>query len=123
MAKPMEWILSHFRGVGKSGKGWKARCPAHDDRKASLSIGAGDDGRVLLHCHAGCDVQTVVAAAGLTMADLAPPHHGQPAAATGKRQLVAAYDYCDEAGDVLFQVVRYEPKDFRQRRPKGKSWS
>jgi len=32
-------------------------------------------------------------------------------------QIVAEYDYRDEEGDLLFQVVRFEPKDFRQRRP------
>jgi len=35
------------------------------------------------------------------------------------RQLVAAYDYFDEQGVLLYQVVRFEPKDFRQRRPDG----
>jgi hypothetical protein len=35
--------------------GWIARCPAHDDRHASLSIGMGDPGRLLLFCHSGCD--------------------------------------------------------------------
>jgi len=41
----------------------------------------------------------------------------------GKPSIVAQYDYRDEAGDLLFQVVRYEPKDFRQRRPKpGGGW-
>jgi hypothetical protein len=42
------------------------------------------------------------------------------------RRIVATYDYTDEAGKLLFQVVRYEPKDFRQRRPDGKGgwiWS
>ena len=47
-----------------------ARCPGHDDRKDSLSIGKGNDGRVLLNCHAGCEVETVVSALGLVMADL-----------------------------------------------------
>ena len=32
-----------------------ARCPAHDDRRPSLSVSDGLDGRVLVHCHAGCD--------------------------------------------------------------------
>ena len=36
-----------------------------------------------------------------------------------RRRIVATYDYRDEAGELLFQVVRYEPKDFRQRRPDG----
>jgi putative DNA primase/helicase len=44
-----------------------------------------------------------------------------PARAGSKRQ-VATYDYKDEAGDLLYQVVRYEPKDFRQRAPDGNGW-
>jgi putative DNA primase/helicase len=43
----------------KNGAGWLAKCPAHDDNRASLSIGEGRDGRVLVRCHAGCDVDTV----------------------------------------------------------------
>jgi hypothetical protein len=34
-------------------------------------------------------------------------------------KIVAVYDYCDEKGELLFQVVRFEPKDFRQRKPDG----
>jgi hypothetical protein len=36
------------------------------------------------------------------------------------RTIAATYDYCDETGSLLFQVVRYEPKEFKQRRPNGK---
>ncbi len=39
-----------------------ARCPAHDDREPSLSISASDEGKVLVHCHAGCDQARVIAA-------------------------------------------------------------
>ena len=39
-----------------------ARCPAHDDRKPSLSIRDADDGKVLVRCHAGCDQARVIAA-------------------------------------------------------------
>src|SRR5690349_6037663 len=35
------------------------------------------------------------------------------------RQLVTAYDYTDETGQLLFQVVRFDPKDFKQRQPDG----
>lgn len=65
-------ILSRLDNIRPSGEGWIARCPAHDDAHASLSVGAGDDGRVLLYCHAGCEVANVVAALDLTMADLFP---------------------------------------------------
>lgn len=36
-----------------------------------------------------------------------------------KPRLVSSYDYRGESGDLLFQVVRFEPKDFRQRKPDG----
>lgn len=51
------------------------------------------------------------------------PEHKE---ASGPRRIVACYDYVDEAGHLLFQVVRYQPKDFRQRRPNAKggwAWS
>ncbi|MCS5585339.1 MAG: hypothetical protein NZ777_17740, partial [Pseudomonadales bacterium] len=51
-------------------------------------------------------------------------HNAQPATyeLPGKpsRTIAAIYDYCDETGSLLFQVVRYEPKEFKQRRPNGK---
>ena len=40
----------------------------------------------------------------------------------GKSKIVATYNYVDEQGKLLYQVVRFEPKDFRQRRPKGSGW-
>ncbi len=49
-------------GGRKAGGGWMARCPAHDDREPSLSIRDGDDGKVLVRCHAGCDQERVIAA-------------------------------------------------------------
>jgi hypothetical protein len=61
-------ILSRLRGVKSDGR--SACCPAHEDRNASLSIGRGDDGRLLLCCHAGCATEDIVAALGRKMADL-----------------------------------------------------
>jgi hypothetical protein len=63
-------ILAKFASVKKTKSGWSARCPAHEDRQASLSIAEGDDGRVLLKCHAGCDHKKIVAALGLEERDL-----------------------------------------------------
>jgi AAA domain/CHC2 zinc finger len=56
----------------RNGTQWRAKCPAHDDRTPSLSISEGRDGRVLLKCHAGCGLEDILAAAGLTKADLFP---------------------------------------------------
>ena len=41
-----------------------------------------------------------------------------------QKWIAATYNYCDERGSLLFQVVRYTPKTFRQRRPDGSGgWS
>jgi hypothetical protein len=73
-------LLSRLDGVRSRGTGrWSARCPFHEDHSPSLSIGEGAD-RILLHCFALCENQDIVAALGLTMADLffvAPTPHGQ----------------------------------------------
>lgn len=63
-------VLQKLEGVKTGEGGWTARCPAHPDREASLSVGQGDDGRVLLKCFAGCSAEEIVAAIGLAMADL-----------------------------------------------------
>lgn len=51
---------------------WIARCPAHEDRRASLSVRELPDGQVLIHCFAGCGTDEVMAAVGLTLANLFP---------------------------------------------------
>lgn len=51
---------------------WMACCPAHTDRSASLSIREIDDGRILVHCFAGCSVHEVIGAVGLSIDALFP---------------------------------------------------
>ena len=69
-----ELLLSRLTKVRGRGPGqWSAQCPAHEDKGPSLSIKELPDGRVLLHCFAGCSVEDVVAAAGIDVADLFPP--------------------------------------------------
>jgi hypothetical protein len=66
-------VLSRFERLRETGLGrYLAPCPAHKDRSPSLSIRVTDDQRILLHCFAGCCVEDVVAAIGLTMGDLFP---------------------------------------------------
>src|SRR4051812_11973390 len=110
-ADPIETVLRALPDARRSGRGWSARCPAHEDLHASLSIAEGEDGRVLLACHAGCAVDAITDAIGLRVAELF---------STGDAQTeTAAYDYQDAEGRLLFQVVRFSPKTFRQRRPDG----
>jgi hypothetical protein len=109
-------IASHFDGAKRSGEGYMALCPAHNDSKPSLHISEGKEGRILVYCHAGCPTQGILEMVGLCMADLR----------AGAKRIAATYEYRDERGKLLYQTVRYEPKDFRQRRPKpggGWEWS
>lgn len=106
-------ILSRLKGVTKSGSGWMAQCPVHHDKHASLCVSNGGD-KTLLHDQAGCSTESIVSTMGLKMSDL----FNEPKT-NGQRHIVATYDYRDEDGALLYQCVRYEPKDFRQRRPDG----
>lgn len=65
-------LLSRLDGVKRSGEGYVARCPAHDDRAPSLALRETNDGRVLLHCFAGCSAGAVLAAVGMAFEDVMP---------------------------------------------------
>ncbi len=110
-------ILERLPDAKRSGSGWQAKCPAHDDSNPSLSISETSDGKVLVRCMAGCETQRVVEDLGLTMRDLFSDNGG--ARAPNRPQIVATYDYCDEKGEVLFQAVRLAPRAFGHRRPDG----
>jgi putative DNA primase/helicase len=104
-------LIAELKGVKKCGVGWTAKCPAHDDTRNSLSVSEGDDGRLLLKCHAGCEFESILAAV---------PHTNSNSNSNNGRHEVATYDYRNERGDLLYQSVRFGPiKDFRQRRPDG----
>jgi hypothetical protein len=72
-----EKLLGRLQGVRGAGPGrWMARCPAHEDRTASLSIREVEDGKVLVKDFGGCDVSAVLGAVGLTFSDLFPRRVG-----------------------------------------------
>lgn len=107
-------IPHKFRNVRRSGDGWTAQCSAHDDTRNSLSVGDGEGGRLLLYCHAGCTYEAICEAAGIDSRE------GEQRNA---KQFRAAYDYRDEQGVLLYQVLRKEPKGFVQRKPEGNGWT
>ena len=59
-----EEILDRFDRVRRNGKGWSARCPAHDDKTPSLAISQGERAW-LIRCWAGCSFAEITHAAGL----------------------------------------------------------
>ena len=101
----------------KPGGGFTSRCPAHDDRENSLSVDQAADGKLLLHCFAGCSAAGVCRALGITTADLSGENGRRPAGPPKARRVVATYPYTDATGKLLFEVLRYDPKSFCQRRP------
>lgn len=87
-----------------------AQCCAHDDPSPSLSIRETEDGRVLLHCFAGCSVESIVSALGLRLEDLFPPRELRPGYGTPReRRPFSAADLIDlaafEAGVVCTVVA------------------
>jgi hypothetical protein len=64
-----EDLLPRLEAVRRSSRGYRARCPAHDDKTPSLSVRDGERG-VLVKCWAGCHLQDITAAIGLTVRDL-----------------------------------------------------
>jgi putative DNA primase/helicase len=123
---PVQAVLSRLPNVQTTGeRKWSAQCPCHDDNKNSLCVSIGDDGRVLMHDQAGCATETVLSSIGLKMADLFPQTNGHGGnngnvngSAKKRKKIAAVYHYADESGAVLYDVVRFDPKDFRQGRPK-----
>jgi AAA domain len=77
MPSPLDLVIGQLEYLNctvkqVSPQQWEAQCPSHDDRHPSLSIGEGDDGRLLLHDHAGCELEEILAALGFTAAELFP---------------------------------------------------
>jgi putative DNA primase/helicase len=117
-----QFVKEHFKNPVKAGKGFNVTCPAHDDKKQSLSINLEGD-RFLLHCQTGtCSIENVLEAAGLKKTDLFLKEKSRQttSAKRSSSQVVKVYDYNDQAGNLVFQVCRTEPKGFFQRQPNGK---
>jgi hypothetical protein len=136
---PVENLLARLPSAKKAGDGWSARCPAHEDHKASLSVSEGDDGTALLKCHAGCNPSAILSAVGLTFADLYPPkpgpapnRNGKPKPSSqpfptasdavaelerrhGKRS--ALWIYYDARGETIGLVVRWDRPEGKDIRP------
>lgn len=101
----------------QSGEQLSARCPAHDDSHASLSISEGEKGKPLVYCFAGCAFKDVIDALGLKISDVLG-YEPNP----GDRTLVAQYVYTNEFDEPLIRVSRWEPKGFTQEHWEDGGW-
>jgi hypothetical protein len=118
----LQEILARLENVKKSGEGYSARCPSHKDEKNSLRVKQGDK-RSFLDCFAQkCTEADICASLGINESDLFfDSQTGYYAKSNAKqtargKQIIAVYPYVDESGRVLYENVRFEPKDFRQRK-------
>ncbi len=107
-------FIGMLDGVTESEGRTMALCPAHDDNNPSLAVNVREDGSIWPHCYAGCDTDKILNAMGFKKKDLYPE----------KYVIKATYDYVDENGSLIHQVIREESdnpkkKRFRQRRPDG----
>lgn len=113
------------RTYRKTTQGWVGHCPCHKDRKRSLGVLQRSNGKAYFRCFAGCSARDIVQAiksrscfydvtevSTKEYSDL-PPWERTP---------VAIYDYLDHHGQLVFQKLRFENKDFAIRRPNGRSW-
>ncbi len=116
-------VIPRLSGVRSVHGGFQARCPAHEDHSPSLSITPGTSQPVVLNCHAGCETEAILAALDLTWADISQPAEERKSddVWTPAGPASHVYDYRDEMGTLLYQVLRVpEPggkKTFRQRVP------
>lgn len=67
---PVERVLRLIPDARRSGAKWMARCPGHEDHSPSLCVSEGRNGCALLHCFAGCSIDRILKALGLSMRDL-----------------------------------------------------
>jgi putative DNA primase/helicase len=103
----LDQFLDRLDKTHRSGNGYEARCPSHEDMVTSLCI-AENGNKLLVHCQAGCQTEDVVAALGLTMRDLFYD--------SGREEPEAVYEYKNDHGELLYEVLRFPGKKFRQRR-------
>lgn len=119
-------VLGSLQVKAHRGNEYDCICPAHEDKRSSLCVSEGRDGRILMYCHAGCDFQAILEAKGWEMSDMSgEDDHAAPMHRTDPRvgMLVATFYYHDADGAVLYRVQKFDlgdgKKDFRQHKALG----
>lgn len=122
----LDEFIKHFNGVKRSRNGkYKALCPCpyHNDKKQSLSISLGEENKILLKCFANCHYLDILAAVGLTEADLFNNNRTKRKKQEKswqdkltdfvKKPIEAVYDYKDATGTYLYSKIRFEGKEIK----------
>jgi putative DNA primase/helicase len=106
VSTPLKRVLARLHNVRIAPSGRTALCPAHHDRHNSLSINEGEDGRVLLHCFAGCPPERIVAAVDLQLRDLFHLAEGETRGATRSARMPITVENLAAAKGLPSQFLR-----------------
>ena len=107
--------LQHFTISKRYGDKAQCRCPAHEDKQASLTITKGRK-CTLFHCHAGCSLERILTAAGLSKKDTFYDTESVKAnwrayvETREKRKIEAVYNYVSCNGSYAFTKIRLTGK-------------
>ena len=102
---PIDRVLHRLDKVKRTAPDkWIALCPAHDDKRPSLSIKEGDDHHVLLKCWSGCGAAEIVSALGLSLADLFPGDR-RSLADHGTGPMRRPFDYRDALTGIAHETL------------------
>ena len=107
--------LQHFKISKRYGDKAQCKCPAHDDRQASLTITKGNK-CTLFHCHAGCSLDAILDAAGLDKKDTFYDSDTQKSnwrayvESREGRRIEAVYSYISCNGSYAFTKIRLQGK-------------
>lgn len=144
-----EVLFKRLHGlVNRGGDQWMARCPAHADTKASLSVKRNPDGTSVIYCHAECSFEAIIAAVPLDLSDPYPQSDdngretARPVTRKPKQKRIwrspkafaatqpgksTGYKYTDAAGKPYAYVIRFDlgpgSKTFRPMHRNGDGWS
>ncbi len=150
MNDPVTLFLARLEGVRQVGPDqWTTKCPAHEDRHPSLSVGRGDNGQLLARCHTGCSFEAILAAVGWKPSDsfsVNPEIHPRRAAPENGRafttdaqavsflvgslggRMAHTWAYQRATGEEAFRTVRFDgcrgerPKQYRPLHLSADGW-
>lgn len=73
MSNKLDNLVSRLSKAKNTGSdSWIACCPSHDDKSPSMTVREAEEGKILIHCFAGCEINDILASVGLTIQDVMP---------------------------------------------------
>lgn len=100
---------------------WQARCPAHNDRSPSMRVKLADEGKVLVHCFAGCIPSDITNALGLELKDLFPANDDFNKESYAKEKIKTKVRVQAEYDWIILQIAKADVKAGKSISPQDES--